>query len=54
MKFFYYGVKNINTNKIYNMGCSDNAKRASEAKLKELKLQDPNGNYKLITFFGRV
>ena len=57
MRALYYGVKNLKTNKVENMGCDslwhDAAKKA-ELKLEELKNTDPNGNYKIITFIGRI
>ena len=57
MRALYYGVKNLATNKIDNVGCSSgthNARQAAEGKLSELKLINPDGEYKIVNFFGKI
>ena len=57
MKALYYGVKNLDNGKIENMGCNskwhDATKKAND-RLTELQKVDNNGNYKIITFIGRI
>ena len=57
MKALYYGVKNLNNGKIENMGCNSrwhDATKKAELKLEELKIAEPNNEYKLVTFIGRI
>ena len=57
MRFLYYGVKNLSTNKVENCGTDSrlhNAEKAAEKRLTELKAEYPAVDFKVVKFLGKI
>ena len=57
MRFLYYGVKNLSTNKVENCGTDSrlhNAEKAAEKRLAELKAEYPTVDFKVVKFLGKI